>query len=261
MDHKPDDLLFEKYMDGNLDFADEKQFEEHVKNCPACSARYSDLMRIRRGLSLIGDEPLPDGFTGVWKKSVYECSSTLPTRMRKRHNRLLPAIAAGVAVIAVVSAFMMSGVLFPSSSTQEIQMAASIENQESETFSEKGLQEEAAFDSRSANNESLPASDAENAAPYTDGGAATGTTAEAAEDTAAGLGGDKAAIALYVTPETFEALTDLLLGEGAEFCLDEGLLMVSVTEDNQKSLADFSEEYTLGVTPVPGEVYEVWVQE
>ena len=73
--------------------------------------------------------------------------------------------------------------------------------------------------------------------------------------------GDKVAIPLYVTPETFSALTDLLANEGAEFCLDENLLIISVTQENQAALSDFSNQYALGITPLVGEVYEVWVLE
>ena len=117
MKHETDGRLFEKYMNGELDPSAEAQFEEHLKSCPDCQARYSGSMKIKRGLSSIADEPLPDGFTDAWKNRVFSYG-TNPKSASKRVRRLIPAIAAGLALIAVISVAMLSGVFMPQATMQ-----------------------------------------------------------------------------------------------------------------------------------------------
>ena len=114
-----------------------------------------------------------------------------------------------------------------------------------------GMDEEGAMDALEAENEEALAPENESLYAAQE---APETFTESSENA------EKVAVPLYVTNATFEALKNLLIDEGADFCLDEGLMIFSVTKDNQEYLAEFADEYALGISPLPGETYEIWLQ-
>ena len=169
-------------------------------------------------------------------------------------SRYIPAIAAGVAVVAVVSAVMLSGVLSPGSLMSQTRVAGYAEPK---VAAENALEDNAAKDAGENEAGSVPDTSeslfmaeeapAESAAPEMAG---------AASDAA---GADQISIPLYVTQKTFDALKNLLMDEGAEFCLDEDLMILYVTEENRNYFAQFAQDYALGISPLPGETYEIRV--
>ena len=203
----------------------------------------------------MGDEPLPGGFRQEWTHRVHAYGSRSKNAAR-RMGKYLPAVAAGVVAVVVLSAVMLSGTLSPGSLLSQTRVAG---NGESQIAAESALQDNAAKDAAPENEEAgspesaslfmVQEAPAESAAPEMSGGSSSAA------------GADKIAIPLYVTQETFAALTKLLVDEDAEFCLDENLLIVSVTEQNQADLSKFAQDYALGISPLPGETYEVWVAE
>lgn len=249
MNHESNDLLFEKYMNGELDAGAQAEFEAHILNCPECAEKYADFMNIKRGLSSIGDEPLPDGFREKWSSSIHVYGRG-PGRPAKRIRRILPAIAAGVAVVAVVSAVALSGVFSQGNALPEAMIARSAESEAADTTLQGGAAKDAA-----GADEAMPA-------PENDSSASLFMMQEAPMESAAAsseAGGGAAAITLYVPQATLDALADGLMELKTQFCLDEGLLIFTVTEENQSFFADFSKRYELGVSPIVGETYEIWV--
>jgi|GEM_PF-2849725 len=250
MNHERDDQIFEKYMDGELDPRAEAEFEEHVKNCPECAGRYAGMMKIKRGLSSIADEPLPVDFSSNWKKKIYSYKSP-PGRSTARYSRYIPAIAAGVAAIAVVSVVAAYGFISPAASLPETMSVASVESQAEE---EGAVRDYAAKGAEDSNAAAAP----ESAALFMMEGEAEPTAApEMSSEAPAAGNADKISIPLYVTRETFDALTKLLVYNGTDFCLDEDYMVLPVTEENQSYIAEFAQEYSLGITPVPGETYDI----
>jgi hypothetical protein len=255
MNHETVDFLFEKYMDGELDPSAQAEFEEHIKNCTECAERYAGFVKIKNGLSSIGDEPIPDGFREEWTQSLRSYGKS-SKGSAKRMRGFLPAIAAGVALVAVVSAVMLSGVLSPGAAMPEVMIAGSAESQ---AAADRTMQDSAAKDA-AGENEALPAPESSESlfmmqeAPKTS--AAPETSAETSSSAA---GADKISIPLYVTQAAFDALVTGLEEQNGEFCLDEGLLIFTVTQDNQSFFADFAQRYALGVSPLLGEIYEIWI--
>lgn len=253
MNHETDDSLFEKYMDGALDASAQAEFEAHIKNCPACAEKYADFIKIRSGLSSIGDEPLPDGFTQKWTAAIHAYGRS-SKKSSKQLRRVLPAIAAGVAVVAVISAVMLSGVLSPGAALPEAMLAGSAG---SEAAADTDLQDSAAKNAAGAN-EAMPAPETESSASLFMMQEAPMESAAPADESPAAEA-DRTAVILTVTQETFDALADGLAEQQTEYSLDDGQLIFTVTEENKSFFADFSERYALDAVPLAGETYEVRV--
>lgn len=245
MNHNKVDQLFEKYLNGELDSKTAAELETHIQHCPDCAGRYAGFLKISKGLSSIGDKPFPVDFHDRWTKKI----ASYGRHQKNAHRRpakLLPAIAAVVAAVAVVSAVALSGVLSPGTDLSEARLMES---------AEYGV---AAGEGKESTMGSMEAENEQAAPPESASLFMAQEAPEASEESSAEA--DKIAVPLYVTSATFEALKNLLIDRGADFCLDEGLMIVSVTEENQDYLTGFADEYVLGISPLPGETYEIWLK-
>jgi hypothetical protein len=250
MNHDKVDQLFEKYLNGELNSKTAAELETHIQHCPDCAGRYAGFLKISKGLSSIGDEPFPVDFHDRWTKSIASYGRR-HKNTRKRPAKLLPAIAAVVAAVAVVSVVALSGVLAPAADLSEDRLMESAEYGVA-----AGEGKESTRDSIEAENEQ--AAPPESASLFMAQEAPEMSEESSTEESSAEA--DKIAVPLYVTSATFEALKNLLIDQGADFCLDEGLMIVSVTEENQDYLTGFADEYALGISPLPGETYEIWLK-
>lgn len=84
------------YLDGFLDGAQKKDFEEHVQNCPACRKDLDDALRLKTALAAMGELEPPAGLAR--------------SAVRKARKRRIPpfayitaAMAAAIALIVVLT--------------------------------------------------------------------------------------------------------------------------------------------------------------
>lgn len=261
MNCKQFEKLLGRYMDGDLDHASAEAMRAHMAQCPPCAREFAMLKKITGGLSQMGDAPLPAGFEQRWKQAVRSAPSP---RKKAAFGKLLPGLAAGVAAIVVISTVFASGMLNPALSARDLSaqparngmMAGGAGKAESASLADSAEAGSAmmapAPESQASATPELPeaaAAPAESAAPDM-----SAQFKMAVEE-------DSAVISVQVEPDTLENLeTYLKTVESVyiEFTRSGSHLTITITDQNQAAVADFTKEAGLEVNPQPGETYDFY---
>ncbi len=259
---------FEQYMDGELEPAAQAELERHISACPDCAAKYSDLVKIKQGLSTVEDEPLPAQFHAQWIAKIRK-SSDLKTVSKNKFFKYMPAIAAGIAAVAIVSAAVLSGVLAPAPNT------ASYSNSEVAAAQDSSLAGGAApeMKAESAEEQNVAGSDEGSLfraqiAPSESGASsapAASAAAEAApqEDAAAKSADDamNESLEIFISQESFDGMISAFDEKQIEYTLVDGSIIVTVTDANQEIVASVFRDNVIELCAVPGGTFKFSVSE
>ena len=247
--------MFDQYMSGELDPQAETEIERHVSGCSDCAAKYAGFIKMKEGLSSVEDELLPVGFHTAWTAKVQDYAQPRTARHGKLY-KYMPALAAGVAAILIVSAAVLTGVLNPAPSMSLTQQEASAA-QDSSAAGGVAPQPEA------AQNENAAA--AEEGSLFMAQLAPEAAASEAPEaDAAPKEAADTAAaepLQIFVTQETFDSMRISLDERQIAYILEGENIIVIVDEANQEAMASVFKENELELCAVAGGIFEFSISE
>ncbi len=274
MDCKIIEKMFQKYMDDELEPEAESEIERHISGCPDCAEKYAGLVQMKRGLSSVEDEPLPIGFHNAWTAKLQELPAGKAAG-KNRFSKYMPAFAAGIAAVVIVSAALLSGVLTQAPGTANSQReiaAAQDASAAGEAAAPEMMMDEAAPEQNAAAEEGslfmaqvapseAPASEAPaaEAAPASSEAAAAEAAPPAAAKSETGTGAEP--LQIFIEQETFEGLISGFDELGIAYTLDGGNIFVTVTDENQEAVATVFKDNQLELCAVSGGVFEFSISE
>lgn len=259
MECKLIEKMFEQYMDGELDPEAEAEIERHISGCPDCSDKFTGYVKIKKGLSSVEDEPLPAQFHTAWTEKIKESSQPKPFRETKFY-KYMPAIAAGIAAIAIVSAALLSGVLSPAPGIVSYS-AGEAEVQDS-SLAGGGAPENNERNAAPAEEGSLFMAQL---APEEASEAAAASEAESARKAADTAPEPESAVTeplqVFVSQETLDSMIAAFNRKQIEYAQDETGITVDVTDANQETIAAVFKDNNIELCAVPGGKFKFSISE
>ena len=167
--------LISAALDGALTADEQTELDEHLSRCPACSALFDELKRLREASADLEDVPAPDGFAGRVMDAIAadpaqeHSDNVVPFPAKKRSRTPWKGWAATAAVVAVV---VLGAVALPG------QLGASL-SRSSDTAAPSLAQAES--NGSTAANSGGALADADRAVPESVFGAEKSTSAEPQE--------------------------------------------------------------------------------
>lgn len=263
MNCKTIEEIFEKYMDAELYPEAETEIERHISGCPDCAAKYENFIKIKRGLSSIEDEPLPAQFHSAWAAKIYENVKPQTVRPNK-FFKFMPAIAAGIAAVAIVSGALLSGVLTqaPGSAAYSMEAAASVQDSSLAGGAAPGMQEESTQQQNAAQAEDGSLFMAQ-IAPSEAASGETEAAAAPSDNASAKSAADAAAepLQIFIAQETFNSLIADFDENQLEYNLDGENVFISVNDENQDAIASVFKDNALELCAVSGAIFEFSISE
>lgn len=259
MNCKITEKIFEQYMNGELDFETETEIERHISGCPECAALYAGFVKMKKGLSSVEDEPLPAQFHNTWTAKLQGISQP-QTAGQSKFFKFMPALAAGIAAVAIVSAAFLSGVLNPAPSAMSLTQRDAVSAQDSIAGGAgQQPQDEAARRENAAAAEEgslfmAQLAPEEEAAQAPEADAAPKEAADTASDTIEPL-------QIFVTRDTFNSMIIAFDEKQIEYTLDGENIFVSVDDANQEAIASVFKENELELCAVSGGIFEFSISE
>lgn len=278
MNCKQFEKLLGRYMDGELDEASEKAMRSHIAVCNACAREFAAFEKLANGLSQTENEPVPVGFEQRWKQVIKQASAK---QRKASFGRLMPALAASVAAIAVVGALLATGVLNHAApntvsfrTAQDVRGSVAIgagqASQASHTSQagDAGGSKESVMMAPAPEPTQAPAAGA--AEPtQTDEPAASVPSASSTADIEpnqmkmAVQEDTSQPIELEVSADTLDKLENSFASADSvkiEYTRDGNRLTIMVTEENQTAVASITKDAGLDISPQAGETYVFYAQ-
>ena len=250
-------------MDGELDEASAQAMISHIAECDACAREFAAYEKIIKGLQTV-DEPLPVGFEQRWKKAVWEGPAS---RRKTSFGKLMPALATGVAAVAVIGAILATGVL--NKPAPDIVSMRAVQENTGSTILEAGQESQASIagSAETGNVMMAPAATqppAEPAAPVASAAAQAASVAASESPQMKLQAQDSTAappVAVQVPSDTLDVLQTTFMATSSvriEFTRSGNHLTVAITEENIDAIASIAKGAGLEIIPQIGETYDFY---